>query len=59
MCIDKEKHALLEAAVNFIQTYPPTDFNLPYFQICIMSGRLEEATDALHNFIHKPIAKKG
>lgn len=57
--MSKEKQALFEAALQFILTFPPKDFNLPYFHICIMSGRIDEATKALNDFVPKPVVPKG
>ena len=62
-CLDKLASMLpmeeIDAALQFIQTYPPKDFNLAYFQICLMSGRIDEAADSLVNFTHKLAVQKG
>jgi hypothetical protein len=39
-----------DAALLFIQKNSPAGFNLPLFQIYIMSGRIDDATSYLQNF---------
>ncbi len=43
-----------DAALQFIQKNAPAGFNLPIFQIYIMSGRIDDATAYLQNFKADP-----
>lgn len=48
--LNKKTEELAAAMLEFIMTHPPKGFNLPYFQICLMSGRFEELITILKEF---------
>lgn len=53
------KSEFIDAMFRLIQTCPPEDFNTFGFKLLANSGRIDDATDIINNFINEFNNKNG